>query len=101
MNERHEDELDILTSEIERCFLRLSGWKTCRHLLGKLVESRDKELAILEAKAARLDAVIEYCDQIMADAATIMVDEGIRAHNQIVRGMMANDIMQIVNGETQ
>lgn len=39
-----QDELDTLTNEIEQGFMQRGGWKSCRYLLGKLLDCRAGKL---------------------------------------------------------
>ena len=39
-----QDELDILTNEIEQGFMQRGGWKTCRFLLERFITEREKTL---------------------------------------------------------
>lgn len=52
-----DEYLDTMTNEIEQGFQQKDGWKSCRHLLGKLIKELDEQLLEAESTidALRLD----------------------------------------------
>jgi len=47
-----KDLLDSLTNEIEQGFMQKDGWKTCRYMIGVLVENYNVEIKRLKTEIA-------------------------------------------------